>query len=135
MAYFWEALILYLNPWHLVRSKLTSSESTGTFHGAVTKPMAQCCGQCLSIECASSFASSTRDRFSSYSCAAFSKGNLLDLISQVIPQRDASTLFCLNAHGVYEFDILGAEENSLPAEIHAMISARDSMVERFPWQI
>lgn len=136
MGFFWEGLLLYPIPWgNLSCSSPICSDITGTYCGDADKLMTENFGQCLSIESMSSFAPSTEDGLSSYSSATISKGNLLVLISQAIPPRDTSTHSCLNAHRVDEFNIPGAEEKSLPAEIHTVTSARDSIGKGFPWQI
>lgn len=127
MGFFWEGLPPYLLPWCArVLSQPMTSVETGTFRGDTTALLAETFGECVSIERVPSFARDARDRFAGDQRVTIVEGSSRDLLAQAIPPREISAFFWLDAHGIYEFDVPGAEENPLLAEIDLVIEARDS---------
>ena len=127
MGFFWEGLPPYLLPWsaQMLPGKVTAVE-TGTFRGDTTELLAQTFGECISIERVSNFAENARRRFAADSRVTIIEGSSRDMLPQAIPNLGKSAFFWLDAHGIYEFDVPGAEENPLLAEIEMVIGARDA---------
>ena len=125
MGFFWEGLPPYLLPWsaQVLPGNVTAVE-TGTFRGDTTELLARTFGECISIERVSNFAENARQRFSTDTRVTIIEGSSRDMLPQAIPNRETSAFFWLDAHGIYEFDVLGAEENPLLAEIEMVIDAR-----------
>lgn len=127
MGFFWEGLPPYLLPWCArVLTQPATAIETGTFRGDTTALLAESFGSCVSIERVHALAENAKARFAGDPRVQILEGSSRDHLADVVPERNTSAFFWLDAHGIYDFDGPDAEENPLLAEIDVIVNARDS---------
>jgi hypothetical protein len=127
VGFFWEGLPPYILSWsasHL-SSPIVAIE-TGTFRGDTTQILAETFHECITIERSPHFAQSARTRFIGDPRITILEGSSRDKLTEAIPEKDLSSFFWLDAHGIYDFEDPTAEENPLLAELQMIISGRNS---------